>query len=193
MKRLLILGIALAASAFSSAQLFDVTSVDFGLSTAEGTSNGIHFTFSGSLWNVRTVTDNSFTGFAGINHVPALATSDVLHTGSDNPTFIFDEVISSALVYLSDNPDGNYTHFFDFGVSAEAVSGNVEVVGTTFRITDSTGGVVRLTGINSNTLTSSNIGDGNDFAIVVNAVPEPTTMAIAGLVAAAVVRRKRKL
>jgi hypothetical protein len=191
MNKLLVFGMAICVASIGNAQIFDVTSADTVNGTAEGTSNGVGFTFSGSLWNVRTVTDNSFTGFSGVNHVPALATSDVLHTGSDNPTFIFDEVISSALVYLSDNPDGNYTHFFDFGVAAEAVSGNVEVVGTTFRITDFTGGVVRLSGINSNTLASSNIGDGNDFAIVVNPVPEPATLAVLGL-GAALIRRKRK-
>jgi hypothetical protein len=51
--------------------------------------------------------------------------------------------------------------------------------------------VVRLSGINSNVLQTQNIGDGNDFAIVAEAVPEPATMAVLGLGLAAIAKRRR--
>ena len=183
----------LALAGVTQAALFDVTDVNVvnnGLSTAEGTSNGVGFSFSGSLWGDRTFSDESFQGFAGSNHVPAMPDSDALHTGTAT-TFTFDEVIDSALVYLSDNIDGDYSDFWDFGVTATAVSGDVEIDGTRFRITSAAGGVIELSNINSNVLSSPDLGDGQDFAIVVTPVPEPTTMALAGLGLALAARRRK--
>lgn len=176
----------------SQAALFDVTSVNFTAGTASGTSNGVGFTFSGGLWNVRTTIDESFNGFTGGNFAIPMPASDRLHTGGSNPTWTFDSQVQSVLVYLADDPDGNYTNFWDFGVTATAVSGNVEVIGTTFRLTHPDGGIVRLSGINSNVLSSVNIGDGNDTALVVESVPEPGTMALLGMAGLACLRKRKR-
>jgi len=184
--------LACLAGLASAAPLFDVTSLtDNGLSTtsyASGTSNGVGFTFSGSIWSPRTNIVGGWQGFTGGNFVPAMPDSDVLHTGVFNPTFTFDQTISSALVYLGN--DNGASGWWDFGVSASVVSGDVEVSGTMFRVTSSTGGIVALSGINSNVLSSPDIGDGNDFAIVVTPVPEPASMAVLGLGLAALRRRR---
>lgn len=185
-----ILALSFGLGATASAQLFDVTSINFVAGTAEGTSNGIHFNFSGSLWNVRTYIDNSYTGFSTGNFTPPMATSDVLHTG-DPFNMVFDQVIDSALVYLADDPDGNYNNWWNFGVTATVVSGAVDVSGTSFRLTAPQGGIVRLSGISSNELHSPSIGDGNDFAIVVESVPEPASLVLMAAGVAAVFRRKR--
>lgn len=194
-KPLALLAIAcVASSSFGAA--FDVTSItDNGLAVASfatGTSNGVGFTYSGSIWGARSFSDESFQGYDTANHVPAMPNSDSLHIGVFAPTFTFDQTISSALVYLGDNDGSTGNEWFDFGVSVTAVSGDVAISGTAFSVTSSTGGVVRLTGINSNVLSTSDIGDGNDFAIVVTPVPEPTTMAVLGLGLAAATRRRRK-
>jgi len=195
LKSLTLIAFVTVGLASASAGLFDVTSItDNGLGTASfatGTSNGIGFTYSGSIWGVRSYQNNEWQGFDTPNHVPALTNSDMLHIGVYDPTFTFDQKIGSALVYLGDD-DGKNNDWFDFGVTATAVSGDVEVSGTAFRVTSSTGGVVQLTGINSYVLTTQNIGDGNDFAIVAEAVPEPMTMAVVGIGAAALLRRRRK-
>jgi hypothetical protein len=185
-----------AVGASANAALFDVTSVtDNGLGTASyasGTSNGIGFTYSGSIWGARISTNETWQGFNTANHVPAMADSDMLHIGIYDPTFVFDTAISSALVYLGDDDGTQGTEWFDFGVTATVVSGDVSVVGTAFTVTSSTGGVVLLSGINSNTLTTQNIGDGNDFAIVVEAVPEPATMTALALGLGVLGRRRKK-
>lgn len=187
--------LVLGAAPFASAGLFDVTSItDNGLGTASfatGTSNGIGFTYSGSIWGARSYQNNEWQGFDTPNHTPAMPNSDMLHIGVYDPTFTFDQQISSALVYLGDD-EGSNNDWFDFGVTATAVSGDVEISGTAFRVTSPTGGVVQLSGINSNVLATQNIGDGNDFAIVAEAVPEPMSMAVLGIGAAALLRRRRK-
>lgn len=184
-----IVTVVVLGSTVSQAALFDVTSANATLGTAEGTSNGVGFTFTGSLWSARTFTDENYQGFNTGNHIPGMPDSDSLHTGTA-PTFTFDQSISSALIYLSDNVDGAYTHFWDFGVTATAVSGDVEVLGTAFRITSATGGVIQLTNINSNVLASSDVGDGNDLAVVVTPVPEPASLL--ALAAVPLLARRRK-
>ncbi|MFW5697169.1 MAG: PEP-CTERM sorting domain-containing protein [Fimbriimonadaceae bacterium] len=190
MKRTLFLAAICACAAIASAQAFDVLTVDFSENTATGTSNGIAWTFSGSHWSARTVTDNTFTGFSGSYHDPSLASTDVLHTGQSDPIWTFDVALSEALIYLSDNSDGNYVHWWDFGAPAEALSGDVEVDGTRFRITSQFGGLVKITVINSNVLATSDIGDGNDIAILATPVPEPTTLAALGVGGLALLSRK---
>jgi hypothetical protein len=195
LKSLTLIAFVTVGLATASAGLFDVTSItDNGLGTASfatGTSNGIGFTYSGSIWGVRSYQNDEWQGFDTPNHTPALPDTIMLHIGVYDPTFTFDQKIGSALVYLGDD-DGSNNNWFDFGVTATAVSGDVEVSGTAFRVTSSTGGVVQLSGINSYVLTTQNIGDGNDFAIVAEAVPEPMSMAVLGLGAAALLRRRRK-
>lgn len=187
---ILLLAASIAAQANA---LFDVTSItDNGLSLpsfAQGTSNGIGFSFSGSLWSVRTTSNDSWS-FVGPGYSPGLASCDSLHTGGFTPTWTFSQSIQTALFYMGDD-DGSHNDWWDFGVTATYVSGDVEISGTAFRITSGNGGIVRLSNIGSNVLQSVDIGDGNDTAMVVETVPEPASMAILGLGAAALMRRRR--
>jgi hypothetical protein len=191
MKRTLLFAAVLACSVGASAQAFDVLTVDYSEKTATGTSNGIGWTFSGSHWGARTVTDNTFSGFSGSKHDPPLSTTDVLHSGQSDPIWTFDQSLTEALIYLSDNADGDYMNWWDFGVDVEAMSGDVEVDGTRFRVTSPQGGVVRLTSINSNVLSTSDIGDGNDIAILATPVPEPATLAALGWGGLVLLRRRK--
>jgi hypothetical protein len=106
-------------------------------------------------------------------------------------TVTFDQTVSSVLLYITDNEnDGALT--FDFGIAPEIISGTFNVNGTAFGPSFSTGGMVRLNGIDSNTMTSPEFADGADYAFVANPVPEPGTMAVLGLGAAALLRRQRR-
>ena len=175
--------------------LFDVTSVTTGENgIATGISNGVGFMLTPTyIHEPRTIIDGSFTGYSDSGfHNPPLANSDVLHIGRDGFTLIFDEVISSALIYFTDNPPGVDSEM-DFGIVPTVISGDVSVNGTRFRPTTLSGGLIRLDGIDSNTLT--HIPQGSfldmDFAIVVSTVPEPSSIVLVnGLLWIVVLRRR---
>jgi len=175
----------------ASAALFDVTSAVTGTNgSAVGTSNGIGFTLVSSfIWGDRTTTNETYQGFTGDNFPVPMPNADRLH--GSNMQVTFDETISSILLYITDNEsDGALT--FDFGIAPEILSGAFNVNGTAFGPSNSGGGMVRLNGIYSATLSSLALSDGADYAFVATPVPEPGTMGALGLSVAAMLRRKRK-
>ena len=104
----------------------------------------------------------------------------------------FDQTITSALVYMTDNPSPPTDGRLDFGITPTYVSGDVNISGTTFWAGSSAGGLVRLDGINSNVLSHTNPGTGGlTFAIVVTAIPEPCSAALATAALALLLRRRR--
>ena len=182
----LVLWIILNASVFG-AVIFDVTSFTPGYgASALGTSNGIAFTLtSGYINEGYSVTNGTFTGFSSsLQHNPSLAFSDVLHLGSESVIMNFESKISSAIIYMRDNPSYPDSEL-DFGIIPFVLSGDIGIDGTKFRPLTINGGVVRLDGIDSNTLIHTKIPGvigGLDFAIVVipavDPVPEPSTLII---------------
>lgn len=108
----------------------------------------------------------------------------MLHLGLQSFTLTFGQKLASALIYFTDNPtlaDGE----LDFGIAPIVLSGDVAVNGTRFSPVTLSGGLVRLDGIDSNSLihTQTQATGGLNFAIEVTpseltGVPEPSSIAM---------------
>jgi len=186
-KVLIVAGLLLSIAGRAHATtIFDVTSLtglvgDF-YHGAAGTSNGIGWTVAGVgsdsflSWAPRTTTDATYQGFTGANFSTQLPNSDRLHTFGTDMTITFSQNISSILFYLLED-GGSST--LDFGLTPGFVSGFVTINGTAVTGTTS-GGIVRFSGLNTNTLTSyTSIFDGMDVAWVVEStVPDSGSSAL---------------
>lgn len=161
---------------------FDVVSYNVGSNaaglggdaTAAGTSNGIAWSISPTnLWTGRTTTNGSFV-FAGLPNP-----TDNLHASRDF-TITFGQTIDKLVVALGN--DGSGTDSIDFGLVPTAVQG-LSLAGTQVMLTNSAGAFALFENINSLTVkhTNSNVLDGFDLAFHAMAVPEPGSLALAGL------------
>jgi len=179
-KVLPLVALVLSLAASAQATSFDITSIgDFDgnfYHSAAGTSSGIGWTVSGSggdlfySWGLATTTDATYQGFTGANFVPSLPDSDRLHTFGTDMTITFDTKISSILFYLKE--DGGASTL-DFGLTPTLVSGSATIVGTSVKGSVS-GGVIRYSGLDTDTLTSlTSIFDGMDTAWVVESTTVP--------------------
>lgn len=176
-------GIASSASAISFDVLTlvdnDAPSPSDGVNmSATGTSGGIGWKIDVfNTWLANTNIGNNYTGFSGPNFTPALALSDRLHTFGTDMTIVFDEKVSSILFYIEENA-GNST--LDFGLIPTLVSGFATINGTAVTA-DIRGGVVRFSGLNTDTLSSvTTIRDGMDVAWVVESVVDSQGVPDAG-------------
>jgi hypothetical protein len=137
------------------------------------------------------VTDDSYTGFSNPAYFsPAIPATDEIHFGAESFTLTFDMPIVSALFYL--RADNTSPQGVDFGIAPVLVSGEVFVAGTIAR-PSMNGGIIRLDGINSTTLTHTPfIFNGVDVAWIVT--PEPSSAALLGMAGLAmlgcVIRRR---
>lgn len=163
------------------AMTFDVESFSGGGSgqTALGTSNGIGWTLSPTNIDAGlTITNGSFGGFNSANHVPAVASSDVLHIGGEDFALTFSEPISSIRFYVTENLSPSSV--LDFGITPTIVSGDLAVNGTAVSFTSGGGGVFRLDGLDT-TVLSHTASIFNSANVAFFAVPEPSTALLAGL------------
>lgn len=175
---------------------FDITTYDTGSSpsgvngdaTASGFSGGVAWSISPtSLWSGRTTTNGSFQ-FAALPQ-----TTDNLHAAGDY-TLTFAQPVKTLLVALSND---NTLDAINFGMVPRDVSG-VTVSGTQITLNSTQGGLALFENVQSLTIHNINnngLDDGYDLAFTVIAtVPEPATLPMLGLGAAAlglVARRRR--
>jgi hypothetical protein len=183
-----VLAFAASASAAPIFGGFDLATFDFdvvtynvgsnaaglgGDATATGTSNGIAWSISPTnLWTGRTTTNGSFS-FAGLP-----GTTDNLHASS-NFTITFGQTIDKLVVALGN--DGG-ADSINFGLTPTAVQG-LTLSGTQVNLINPQGAFALFENINSLTITHTNTNgfDGFDLAFHAISVPEPGSLALAGL------------
>ncbi|MBK1875773.1 VPDSG-CTERM sorting domain-containing protein [Pelagicoccus mobilis] len=201
--RCLLISIAAVVSSLSAYGIaFDVTGVGGGNTThwanAEGISGSAEWSISGfASWKTNTTTTDNSTVFSGGNFSPALANSDRLHTFGSGFVISFDRNIHSILFYLKENSSQDTPlAILDLGLVPTLVSGSVGISGTQVTGTVA-GGVVRFSGLNTDTLThTARARNAMDVAWVVESaskVPDTgSTVLLLGvsIIGLATIRRK---